>query len=82
MTTPERFQTYGKNVYATWAKRCDIFRFLTTLEKLENVPTINVDVPDGRKYVWPKTRYSQIWLRQTLRDHYYLFIMTVTLTVD
>jgi hypothetical protein len=56
MTTKERFETYGKNVYATWAKRCDFFHFLAN-DKMEKVPTIIVNVPDQNKeYVWEKLR--------------------------
>ncbi len=55
MTTSERFQTFGKSVFATWAKRCDFFYFLTT-GPIEDIPTIIVDVPEQRAHVWEKLR--------------------------
>ncbi len=57
VTTPDRIQTYGKSVYDTWAKRCDIFYFISS-KAIDNVPVILVDVEEKWDSAWQKYRWK------------------------
>lgn len=57
MTYPPNHKKKARHVLATWGKRCNKLLFVTrTLEP--DLPTMLLDVPDGRVHLWNKTRFA------------------------
>lgn len=55
LTYPANHQKKARHVNNTWAWRCNKLYFITTADE-PGWPTIVVDVPDGRDYLWDKAR--------------------------
>ena len=51
----------AKTVNATWAPRCNKYVFITANESA-GVPTVELDVQEGREYLWAKTKAAFTWL--------------------
>lgn len=55
MTYPPNHKKKARHVLATWGKRCNKLLFVTrTLEP--DLPTMLLDIPDGRVHLWNKTK--------------------------
>ena len=57
MTIPDNHRTRADFVKATWGKRCNKLVFMSSSPD-ENFDTVNVNVTDGRDFLWIKTRKS------------------------
>ncbi len=55
MTSPANIQSKAKHVKATWGKRCNVLLFMSS-EADDELPAIELDVPEGRDFLWGKTR--------------------------
>lgn len=55
LTYPANHKKKARHVMNTWGKRCNKILFIT-LEAEPGLPTILVDVPNGRDYLWDKMR--------------------------
>lgn len=55
LTYPANHKRKARHVKATWGKRCNKLYFIT-LTADPDLPTILVDVPEGRDYLWDKAR--------------------------
>ena len=67
MTSPKTLHEKGKPIMETWAKRCNIFLFMSSQEDPEFSPdVVGLDVGEGRDKLWHKTRAA--W--QYVFDHH------------
>jgi len=55
MTQPKTLRTKGRAVKDTWGKRCNVLLFISSVTDKE-FPAVGLDVPEGRKNLWLKTR--------------------------
>lgn len=63
MTNPGNHESKARHVKATWAKRCNKFIFMST-EADASLPTVALNVPEGRSHLWAKTRAAFQYLYQ------------------
>jgi len=63
----------AKTVNATWAPRCNKYVFITANESA-GVPTVELDVQEGREYLWAKTKAAFTWLYENEIDNYDWFL--------
>ena len=57
MTFPDNHRKKADFVKATWGKRCNKLLFISSSPD-ENFDTVDVNVTDGREFLWDKTRKS------------------------
>lgn len=65
LTSPSNLQSKARHVKATWGKRCNILLFMSS-ESEPTLPAIDLGVPEGRSFLWGKTRKAF----QYVYDHY------------
>ncbi|KAL7071300.1 hypothetical protein ACQ4LE_009351 [Meloidogyne hapla] len=57
LTAPKYHRERADHIEATWAPHCDKHLFMSS--KIDNkLPTINLSVPEGREFLWAKTKAS------------------------
>ena len=54
-TYPANHYSKAIHVSKTWGKRCDKLIFMSS-EEDENLPSVNLQIPENRKNLWMKTR--------------------------
>ena len=67
MTMPENHEKKAKHVKATWGRRCNVLVFISS-ETDPNLPTINVNVTEGRDNLWSKTKKSFAYMYEHYKD--------------
>jgi glycoprotein-N-acetylgalactosamine 3-beta-galactosyltransferase len=67
MTMPENHDKKAKHVKATWGRRCNVLVFISS-EADPNLPTINVQVTEGRSNLWSKTRKGFAYMYENYKD--------------
>jgi glycoprotein-N-acetylgalactosamine 3-beta-galactosyltransferase len=55
MTIAEHHDSHARHVKATWASHCDDYLFISSATNA-SLPAVDVNVSDGRAYLWTKTR--------------------------
>ncbi|RWS19609.1 glycoprotein-N-acetylgalactosamine 3-beta-galactosyltransferase 1-like protein, partial [Leptotrombidium deliense] len=55
MTSPKNHQLKALHVKVTWGKRCNKLLFMSS-EEDKSLPTIKLNVKEGRNNLWAKTR--------------------------
>lgn len=55
MTHPKNHKKRSRHIKSTWGKRCNTLLFISTVYD-PKLPTIKLNYPDGREFLWYKTR--------------------------
>ncbi|XP_038045106.1 uncharacterized protein LOC119719683 [Patiria miniata] len=55
LTSPQNLQKKAIHVQATWSRRCNKVIFISSQDD-PSFPTVNVKAPEGRAFLWQKTR--------------------------
>ncbi|RWS22150.1 glycoprotein-N-acetylgalactosamine 3-beta-galactosyltransferase 1-like protein, partial [Leptotrombidium deliense] len=66
MTNPKNHQLKAKLVKITWGKRCNRLLFMSS-EEDKSLPTIKLNVKEGRNHLWAKTRAAFAYV---YKNHY------------
>jgi len=67
MTMPENHDKKAKHVKATWGRRCNVLVFISS-EADPNLPSINVNVTEGRNSLWSKTKRAFAYMYEHHKD--------------
>ena len=57
LTQPKNHKMQAKVVKETWGRRCDKLVFVSSLDN-PDLPAVSAGVPEGREYLWGKTRFG------------------------
>ncbi|XP_015794488.1 glycoprotein-N-acetylgalactosamine 3-beta-galactosyltransferase 1-like [Tetranychus urticae] len=55
MTNPKNHESKARHIKATWGKRCNKLLFMSSTND-PRLPTVKLDVEEGRDHLWAKTR--------------------------
>lgn len=63
MTNPKNHQSKCKPIKETWGRRCNILLFMSS-ETDYSLPSVALNVPEGRENLWLKTKAAWMYVRK------------------
>ncbi|CAH0390006.1 unnamed protein product [Bemisia tabaci] len=69
LTNPKNHKVKAQHVKATWGRRCNTLLFISS-EKDDSLPTVKIDVGEGRNKLWGKTKGAFKYIFQHYKDQY------------
>lgn len=66
MTGPQNLDSRARHIRATWAQRCDITLYMSSIES--DFPTVGLNVSEGRETLYWKTIYAFQYIHQNYVD--------------
>jgi hypothetical protein len=73
MTGLNNTESRAIHVNATWAPRCNKYVFITSKPGY-GLPTVDLNVTEGRNYLWAKTKAAFQWIYENEIDNYDWFM--------
>lgn len=73
MTSHNNTYKRANHVNATWAPRCNKYVFMTSDED-SGLPTVELNVTEGRKFLWMKTKEAFKWIYNNELQNYDWFL--------